>query len=225
MPLEAPGRSSPAVDLDRLASLTYTAVFSDVCDALGLRGQTGAPGLAPVAPGGGTLVGWVRTARSVAVDEAPDRPYGREIDFIDSLRPGDVVVASCDAPAALWGELFSTAALGRGARGAVIDGLIRDRDRIAAMPFPVVARGCRPTDSLGRVAITDTDTEVTVAGVTAHTADLIVADADGVIVVPADAVAEAVPRALEKATTEDRARALLLEGGLLADVWERFQVL
>ncbi len=220
MPHEA-----PTVDLDRLAALTYTAVFSDVCDGLGLRGQTCAPGLAPVAAGRGTALGWVRTARSAAVDGPPDRPYGREIDFIDSLQPGDMVVASCDEPAALWGELFSTAALGRGARGAVIDGLIRDRDRIATMSFPVFARGYRPTDSLGRVAITDTDGAITVGGVTARTGDLIVADADGVIVVPADAVAEAVPRALEKATTEDRARDLLLAGGLLADVWERFRVL
>jgi 4-hydroxy-4-methyl-2-oxoglutarate aldolase len=214
-----------AIDLDRLAGTTYTAVFSDVCDSLGLRDQTCAPGLAPVVPGGGTALGWARTARSVAVGGAPTRPYGAEIDFIDSLRPGDLVVTTCGEPAALWGELFSTAALGRGARGAVIDGLIRDRDKIATMPFPVFARGYRPTDSLARVAISETDESITVAGVSARTGDLVVADSDGIVVVPRDVVAEVVPRVLEKATTEDKARGLLLEGGLLADVWERFRVL
>jgi regulator of RNase E activity RraA len=217
-----------AIDIDRLADSSYSAAISDACDLLGYRAQVAAPAIAPLAglATGGILVGWARTARSVAVDEPPARPYGREIDFIDSLRPGDVVVADAShAPAAFWGELFSTAASARGARGAVVDGLIRDRDRIDEVGFPVFASGSQPTDSLGRISIADVDVPVEVAGVEVRSGDLVVADADGIVFVPAPiahAVAEA---AMSKAGVETDARQMLRSGSLLADAWEKYRVL
>lgn len=217
--------SAPALDLDALAAVTYSAVFSDVCDALGLRNQTVSPGIMPLG-GGGTLVGWARTALSLPVEEPPTRHYGHEIDYIDSLRPGDVAVLDCSrSPAAAWGELFSTASRGRGARGAVIDGLIRDRRKIVELGFPLHARGCRPTDSLGRVSIREADTPISLGGVAVRTGDLIVADEDGITVVPREHVLKVTELALAKATTENKARDLLLAGGTLADVWEKFRVL
>ncbi|RYB02409.1 RraA family protein [Lichenibacterium ramalinae] len=218
-------RPNPGVDLDAVASATYSAVFSDVCDAMGLRGQTVSPGLVPLG-GPGTLIGWARTALSVPVEAAPARHYGGEIDFIDSLRIGDVAVVDCSRhPAAAWGELFSTAARGRGARGAVIDGLIRDRRKITEMGFLISGRGCRPTDSLGRVSIQEVDTSIQLGGVRVETGDLIVADEDGITVVPSAYAERAIALAMAKASTENKARDLLLAGGKLADVWERFRVL
>lgn len=213
------------LDLDAIAAVTYSAVFSDICDAMGLRNQTVSPGIIPLG-GGRTLVGWARTALSLPVDRPPTRHYGHEIDYIDSLRPGDVAVVDCSAsPAAAWGELFSTASRGRGARGAVIDGLVRDRRKILELGFPVYGRGCRPTDSLGRVSIHEADTLISLGGVAVHTGDLIVADEDGITVVPRAHVAKVTELALAKATTENKARDLLLAGGTLADVWEKFRVL
>jgi regulator of RNase E activity RraA len=192
---------------------------------VGLRGQTLAPGILPVSPATGVLVGLARPSRSVAVDTMPAQPYAMEIAFIDSLGTDDVVVASVPAPIAFWGELFSTAARARGAAGVVVDGLVRDQRRIADMGFPVFSRGGRPTDSLGRIAMVEHDVPVVVAGVQVATGDLVVADIDGVVVVPAEAALEVTQRAIAKATTENNARALIEGGALLRDAWDRFKVL
>ena len=69
---------NPPLDLDRVAAV----------------GQTVSPGIMPLG-GKGTLVGWARTALSRPVNEPPARHYGGEIDFIDSLRLGDVAVVEC----------------------------------------------------------------------------------------------------------------------------------
>lgn len=214
------------LDLDLLAEQSYSAAFSDACDRLGRRGQTLGPGVVPHTCASKTLVGWARVARSVPVDQPPDPPYGAEIAFLDSLAPGEVVMATAGgAPAALWGELFSAAALARGARGAVVDGLMRDRDRVEALGFPVHATGTRPTDSLGRVSLADTAGPAVVGGVSVSNGDLVVADADGVVVVPRELVERVVALALEKSVSERKGLALLRGGALLADVWGRYRVL
>jgi 4-hydroxy-4-methyl-2-oxoglutarate aldolase len=217
--------ANPDIDLNRLAKLTYSAVFSDVCDRLGYRNQIAEPGIVPLA-GRGVVIGWARTVWSRPVEQPPERHYGAEIDFLDSLRPGDVPVIDCsERPAAAWGELFSTASVGRGARGAIIDGYIRDRERIEALDFPVLGRGCRPADSLGRISTQAVDIDIEFGGVKVSTGDLVVADMDGVTVVPRAIADEAIHLAIEKASIEDRARKLLLAGGKMAEVWEKCRVL
>jgi 4-hydroxy-4-methyl-2-oxoglutarate aldolase len=219
------GGKPRAVDLDQLAAYGYSAVVSDACDRAGFREQTMSPGISPVS-GAGVLVGRARVANSQAVNEVPSGHYATEIAFLDSLAPGDVVVATAGGvPAAIWGELFSAAAAARGGRGAVIDGLVRDIDRIRALGFSVHARGARPTDSLGRVSMTDTEGPLEIADVTVANGDIIVADADGVVVVPSQVAEDVVAYALEKATTERRGLTLLRDGGLLSDVWARYGVL
>ncbi len=214
-------------ELDALAQQTYSAVFSDVCDAAGLRHQTLEPGAVHLAGPEGVLIGYARTARSMPVNDIPDRPYGGEIDFVDALSRGDLaVIDGSRAQAAAWGELFSTASVGRGARGALIDGLVRDVAKINELNrFPVFARGARPTDALGRVAIQEWDVPVCVYGLTVYPGDLVVCDSDGVTIVPEARIAEIVPRALEKASIESDARQHLLKGGYLRDVWEKYRVL
>jgi regulator of RNase E activity RraA len=220
-------QSRPLFDFDLLSKTTYSAVYSDVCDASGLRYQTLEPGAVHLAGPKNVLIGWAKTAISMPVTAIPERPYGGEIDFIDSLSADDVVVMDCSRkPAAAWGELFSTASVGRGARGAVIDGYIRDVTKIDELGrFPVYGKGARPTDSLGRVSIQARNTPVCVFGLTVHPGDLIVADSDGVAVVPGARAVEIVEKAQAKASIESSARDLLLKGGYLRDVWEKYRVL
>ena len=213
-------------DLDDLAGRLYSAVVSDSCDREGLRHQTTMPGLFAASVETPTLMGWARTVEAISVARAPERHYGAEIDFVDSLRSGDVVVATTNgSTSGFWGELFSTAATGRGARGAIIDGLVRDQHKMRALGFPVYARGARPADSLGRLSIVRQDEPIVFRGVEVSTGDLVVADIDGVVIVPRAVVRPVLAYAMEKAGVENEARALLLEGGKLADVWERHRVL
>ena len=157
-----PSSTAPAgnaLDLDALARETCSAVCSDACDALGMRFRTLEPGARHVAGPDCVLIGHARTSISMPADEISERPYGSEIDFVDSLGNDDLVVPDCSrAPAAARGELFSAASAGRGARGALVDGLTRDVAKINALDrFPVFARGARPTDALGRVAMRERD--------------------------------------------------------------------
>lgn len=215
-----------AIDLDWLSSVLYSGVVSDSCDRSGLRHQTTRPGLASMSVPEPTLAGWARTVRAVPVPEPPARPYGGEIGFVDSLRPGDVVLADTSGSEyGFWGELFSTAATGHGARGAVIDGLVRDRLKMAALGFPVYAKGSRPADSLGRLSVAEQDGYIWFRGVAARSGDLVVADVDGVVIVPQEHAVPVLEYAVEKASIEDDARTLLLAGGKLADVWEKHRVL
>lgn len=221
-----PPTPRPPVPLADLTPL-YSAVVSDACDRLGLRHQTAGPGLLRLSgPSAGALIGWARTARSVVATEIADQPYAGEIALVDSLHRDDVVVADVeDDSSAFWGELFSAAAMGRGARGLVVGGLVRDLVRIRELGFPVFARGTRPTDCNGRIAVVERDRELDFRGVPVRTGDLVVADADGVVFVPRDAVRAVTEVALSKARTESDAKQLLLDGGTLGEVWARHRVL
>lgn len=210
--------------LEEIASHSYSAAIADACDQMDLRVQT-LPSRIRRLTGDGTTVGWARTFTTRAVTEIPARHYGGEIDFIDSLRPGDLPIGRVDADAAGWGELFSSAATGRGARGLVIDGLVRDVSQIAALGFSVHGTGTRPTDALGRVALGNPDEPVQIGDVMVRSGDLIVADSDGTTVVPARAAQEIGRRAVEKSRTESEAKQLLLAGGTMAEMWERYRVM
>jgi len=214
------------IDLDGLARVTYSAVFSDICDQIGLHHQTLPHTITARTLPDLTLVGWARPVQTAPIAHTPDAPYGNEILFVDSLSPGDVVVADCGgSTSAFWGELFSTAAVGRGARGAVINGAIRDVRRIVPTGFAIRALCADPSDSLGRLSIVRQDSPVRIGGVTITRGDLVVSDSDGTVVIPRAAVTEVVPRAMDKATIESSALDMLKEGAYLADVWDRHRVL
>ena len=144
------------------------------------------------------LIGRAATAQVIEVDELPESPYELTIELIDSLVEGEVVVASANRSrrSALWGELLSTGAMARGARGVVTDGLCRDTRRIDEMGFPVFAAGVSPLDSMGRLEVVALRVPVVVGGVSVVHGDLVLADDDGVVVIPASVEETVVRRAV-----------------------------
>jgi regulator of RNase E activity RraA len=173
----------------------YTAVVSDSLDQLGARNQAMREYLRPVHRRC-KFAGWVRTIACSDVYH-----------FVD------------------WGELLSTAAKVRGARGAVVDGLIRDVDKIEELGFPVFATGIKPVDSMGRGIVTAYNVPVECGEVIVQPGDLIFADYDGVVAIPGRMVNEVVALATDKVQREDGTRAELLAGGYLRDVFRKYGVL
>src|SRR5205807_6541321 len=128
------------------------AVLADVLDGQGHRNSALPAELRPLRTGW-TLFGRAATLSAVTVGAEPEQPYAIELECVDLLQAGDVLVATTngDRSSALWGELLSTACRAHGAVGAVIDGLTRDAAKIVAMDFPVFAAGYSPLDSKGRL--------------------------------------------------------------------------
>jgi 4-hydroxy-4-methyl-2-oxoglutarate aldolase len=214
------------VSLRILRERLYTAVVSDVLDRQGLLEQAMSARIRPLEPRM-RLVGRAHTVLTADIYQRPANPYEKEIASVDSLKPGDVMVAATNGSerTCLWGELLSTAARARGAAGALIDGHTRDVARILEMGFPLFCTGFRPVDSSSRSIVVDYDCPVLCGGVMVSPGDVIFADIDGVVVIPQDRLEETVQAALEKVQAENSSRQMLEEGYLLRDVYDRFGVL
>jgi regulator of RNase E activity RraA len=204
----------------------YTAVVSDSLDQMGVRHQAMSEYLRPVHKRC-KFAGWARTIACSDVYHVVDDPYAMEIEAVDSLLPGEVAIVGTQKSKrnAPWGELLSTAARARGARGAVVDGLIRDIEKIEELGFPVFASGIKPVDSMGRGLVTAYNVPVECGDVIVHPGDLIFADYDGVIAIPSACVKEVVALATDKVQREEGSRAELMAGAYLRDVFRKYGVL
>ena len=204
----------------------YTAVVSDSLDQLGVRNQAMREYLRPV-HARCTFAGWARTISCADVYHIPADPYALEIEAVDSLLPGEVAIigTSKSTRNAPWGELLSTAAKARGARGAVVDGLVRDIGKIEELGFPVFAAGVKPVDSVGRGMVTAYNVPVECGEVLVHPGDFIFADRDGIVAVPRAMVRQTIDLAADKVRRENHSRAELMQGAYLRDVFAKYGVL
>jgi 4-hydroxy-4-methyl-2-oxoglutarate aldolase len=211
--------------IDRLAAL-HPAVVSDCLDALGYREQVMAPAIRPLAAEM-RLAGVAATARVVPDDGVPaDRSqwYRGTIAAVDVLEPGDVMVtSSCEG--AFWGELLATASRRRGARGIVADAYARDTLALIDMGFATFVRGIHCADSLGRIRVEAAGVPVECGGVEVNPGDLVLADHDGVVVLPAAIAAEAIRLAEEKVAGENTVRDALAEGMPVSEAFRTFGLL
>jgi regulator of RNase E activity RraA len=202
----------------------FTAVVGDVLDAMGYRRQFLPAGINPLKPNM-KLVG-----RAMPVLEAdifsegrPDsrgplasKPFGIMMEALDSLREGEIYIATGGSLRyALWGGLMSTRAQHLKAAGAVLDGYIRDADEIENLGFTVFSRGIYAQDQGVRGKVIDYRCPIEIEGVRIYPGDLIFADREGVLVIPREAEKEAVERARQKASTENKV-AEAIKGGMSA---------
>jgi len=212
--------------MEALNPQVTTPQLSDALDMVGRRDQVLDGAIVPLTLGM-RAVGRAVTVQFAPVDHDVEEPYDAVIGYIDSIQAGSIAMISSggSSRSGFWGELFSAAAIGRGAAGVVCDGYVRDSAKVRAMGFPVFAAGTRPIDFRGRMEITATGRAVSCGGVVVNPGDLVLADDDGVVVVPAAVEAEAVELANEKASRETVVLAELRDGATLRSVWARHRVL
>lgn len=121
------------------------------------------------------------------------------VDMIDNAKPGEVgvIVVEGDLNITGLGGLMATTAKAREMAGFIIDGAIRDVAEIRKLDLPVFSRSVDPSSVVGRYASVASNIPVKCAGVMVNPGDIIVADEDGVVVVPANRAAEVLKRAQE----------------------------
>jgi 4-hydroxy-4-methyl-2-oxoglutarate aldolase len=218
-----PARLVPLPGDERLT----TAILSDSLDAAGFRDQVLQFRLAPLVAGSRIFGRAWTVAFEPSAEDNPVDPYGPAIDYISAIGAGEIAVIATDESneSAFWGELFSAAALGAGAEGVVTDGNLRDTDKIVGLGFPAFARSRRPIDYRMRMRVVGVGGPVVIGGVSISSGDLIMADDDGVVVIPQSAEALVLRLARERAAGESTVLSELLAGETLRQVWDKHGIL
>jgi 4-hydroxy-4-methyl-2-oxoglutarate aldolase len=137
---------------------------------------------------------------------------------VEAAEPGAVLLVDARAHlAGYWGEVLTVAGQARGVTGLVIDGGVRDSEALERLGFPVFARGLSILRTVkhepGRVG-----EPVVVGGVQIRAGDVVVADADGVVVVRAERLPEVMEASRARVAREDRVMQRLRAGELTLDL-------
>ncbi|WP_311767275.1 RraA family protein [Burkholderia cenocepacia] len=194
------------------ASKLATAEISDALDALLLPGSV--LGIGHIA-GGKRIFGPAYTVRYEAVNASAPGTVG---DYLDETPTGAVVVLdnAGRTDCTVWGGILSRLSAHRGIAGTVVNGVCRDTAEADAVGYPLFAAGRFMRTGKDRVQVEATNEPVSLGDVRVTPGDIIVADQDGVVVVPAARAAEVFARALSLHEAEESIVQAAVSGATLA---------
>ncbi len=203
--------------LHRVRELS-TAEVSDALDYFRLPGS--ALGIQPIA-GAPALFGPAFTVSFVPVDVASPGTVG---DFLDDIPAGAVAVLDNGGrlDCTVWGGIMSRLAAHRGVAGTVIHGVCRDTAEADAAGYPLYARGRFMRTGKDRVQVSAVGQPVSLGDVRVVAGDYILADADGVVVIPRSHAQRVIERALRTREVEQRILDAALAGMALGEARRQF---
>ncbi|WP_395829715.1 RraA family protein [Elstera sp.] len=193
-----------------------TPGVSDAMDKLGLHGQ--ALGIMPLADYTKPVVGPAFTVKYVPASVPP----GTVGDFIDDVAEGDVVVIDNNgrADCTVWGDIMTQYAGLRGIAGTVIDGVCRDVSKALGDNYPLFTAGRFMRTGKDRVQTEDVGGTVGVGTVRVQSRDIVVADANGVVIVPRERAREVAATAREIEEVEAAIRERIARGASIREARE-----
>jgi len=204
-----------------------TATVADVLDVLGLPDQGLAPQFAPYPANASRMGGWAYTIRGRMTRYAGSGDP-QKMEAVDGLGGGELAVWSGEGRGVcFFGELIALGMKRRGCAGALVDGGIRDIEWIARQRFPVYARYRTPVQSIGRWKVTAWQVPVELPGATSKRVkvtpgDFVLADVDGVIVVPGRVSEKVLVEAERLTAKEARIRRELDRGATLKEMLKKY---
>lgn len=189
-----------------------TAAINDVLRGAGLTDQVLPPTITGLRPE-------MRTAGfAFTIKGSKNLQLANEMEeraaMLEAITEHSVCVwdTSHDDESAQWGEVMTMAAQRQGCRGAVVDGGVRDTDKIIGLGFPVFCRYRTSNGMLGRFRMTAWQTPVRIGGVVITPGDLVIGDLDGVIIVPRELAWKTLVAAEEVAGEETRLKRMIDDG-------------
>ena len=212
----------------------FTCVVGDVMDKMQLTHQYLPPAIRPLRPDM-TMLGRAMPVLSGDVfqervegsaNALSVKPFGLMLEALDDLRPNEIYVNTGSSPrSAMWGEMMSTRALKLGAKGAVVNGYVRDTRAILSLGFPTFSFGSYGQDSAPRYKVYDFRIPIEIGAVKIRPGDILFGDIDGVLVVPAEAEGEVFAKAFEKARGEKTVKRDLESGMTAVEAFARHGIM
>ena len=203
--------------MESLVKLSTTTV-SDALDRLGISGQC--LGIKPL-DHGFRLCGRAFTLRMVPVSVEG----GTVGDYIDDVPPGSIIVIdnAGRADMTVWGDILTFVAAKRGIGGTVIDGMCRDVGRSLELRYPLFSRGWSMRTGKDRVQLDALNVTVSIGGARVSPGDLLLGDADGVVVVPKEKEDEVIAHAKAIDEAETRIREAVEKGMRLDEARRKYK--
>jgi 4-hydroxy-4-methyl-2-oxoglutarate aldolase len=139
---------------------------------------------------------------------------------VEVCKPGDVlvVVTTSESTDGMFGDLLGTSCQAHGVAGLIIDAGVRDTAELTAIKFPVWAKAISPQGTV-KASPGSVNVPVVCAGVLVNPGDVIVGDADGVVVVPRATAAEVAKAGQQRVAKEEKTRERLAAGELGVDFY------
>jgi 4-hydroxy-4-methyl-2-oxoglutarate aldolase len=202
---------------------TYTGAVSDCLDRNGYRNQTLPYYINPLNRSH-KIIGPAFTGFGESHDNPKENDTGMRVKMLEKIPMGCISVwqTSNNLSCAHWGEIMSKAARNKGCIGAVVDGGARDLEMILEMDFPLFYRFSSPASSVGRWSIRDFDVAITIGRTSINPGDLVIADIDGVVIIPIS-IAHDVAEDVKKLTSsETMMRKDLKDGTAITEVYKKY---